>query len=80
MGGLNKKRKGFLTAFATPIKKDPTMSIRKHVNEFKVHVKTVRTEIKQELSADLNPLDYAIWDILEIKTNETSHLTIGSLK
>ena len=37
------------------IKKDPTMSIRKHTNELKVHQKTVRTAIKQDLSPDLNP-------------------------
>ena len=29
---------------------------------------------------DLNPLDYTIWDILENKTNTTSHPNIGSLK
>ena len=40
------------------IKKDPTTSIKKHDNEPKVHEKTVRTEIKQDLSADFNPLDY----------------------
>ena len=40
-GGLTKKRKeGFLTAFATVIKNDPIMSIRKHANELKVHEKT----------------------------------------
>ena len=37
------------------IKKDPTMSIRKHANEMKVHKKTVRIAIKQDLSSDLNP-------------------------
>ena len=31
-------------------------------------------------SPDHNPLDYAIWDILENKTNTTSHPNIGSLK
>ena len=41
------------------------MSIRKHAIELKVHEKTVRTAIKQDLSPDLNPLDYAIWDVLE---------------
>ena len=50
------------------IKKDPT-SIRKHANELKVHKKTVRTTIKQDLSLDLNDLDYAIRGILENKTN-----------
>ena len=32
------------------------------------------------LSPELNPLDYAIWSILENKTNATSHPNIGSLK
>ena len=50
-GGLNKKRKeGFLIALVTAIKKDPTSSIIKHVNELKVHEKTVRTAIKQDLT------------------------------
>ena len=61
-------------------KKNPTTSIRKHANELKVHKKTVRTAIKQDLSPDLNPLDYAIWGILENKTNATSHPNIGLLK
>ena len=30
--------------------------------------------------SDLNLLDYAIWGVLENKTNATSHLNIGSLK
>ena len=41
--------------------KDSTMSIRKHANELKVHKKTVKIAIKQNLSPDHNPLDYAIW-------------------
>ena len=46
-GGLNKKQKeGFLITQASAIKKDPTMSIRKHTNELKVYEKTVRTAIK----------------------------------
>ena len=57
-------------------KKDPTASIRKHTNELKVHEKTVRIVFKW----DLNSLDYAIWGILENKTNPTTHLNIGSLK
>ena len=81
---LNKKtkqkRKGFLTALATVMKKDYTMSIRLHANELKVHEKTVRTAIKQDVSPDLNSLDYAIWGILENKTNATSHPHIGSPK
>ena len=31
-------------------------------------------------SPDLNPLDYAIWVVLETKTNVSSHLNIGLLK
>ena len=38
------------------------------------------TTIKRDLSPDLNPFDYAIWGILENKTNATSHPNIGSLK
>ena len=53
---------------------------RKHSNELLVHKKTVRIAIKQDLSPDLNSLDYAIWGVLENKTNATSHLNIGSLK
>ena len=72
-GGL--KKKGFLTALTTAIKKDPTNSLRKHANKLKVYQKTVRTGIKQDLS-----LDYAIWVVLENKINATSHSNIGSLK
>ena len=68
----------FLTALATLIKKDPTTSIRKHANELKVHDKTVRTAIKQDLSPDLDPLDYALWVVLENKSNATT--IIGSLE
>ena len=46
----------------------------------KVHEKTVRTAIKQDLSPDRNPLDYTIWSVLEKKTNATSYRNIGSLK
>ena len=38
------------------------------------------TAIKQDLSPVVNPLDYAIYGILENKTNATSHPNIGSLK
>ena len=62
------------------IKKDPTTSLRKHTNELKIHKKTVRIAIKQDLSQDLNPLDYAIWGILENKTNVIFHPNIGSLE
>ena len=40
----------------------------------------MRTAIKQNLSPELNTLDYAIWGVLENKTNATSHPNIGSLK
>ena len=62
------------------IKKDLTTSIRKHANELKVHEKTVRTAITQDLSLNLNPLDYAIWSVFENKTNAIFHPNIGSLK
>ena len=75
-----KRKESFLTALATVIKKDPTTSLRKDANELKVHAKTVRTAIKQESSTNLNLLDFAIWGVLENKTNASSHLNIGSLK
>ena len=46
----------------------------------KVHEKTVRRAIKQYLSPDLNSLDYAIWGVLENKTNAASYPNTGSLK
>ena len=55
-GGLKKNRKeGFLTALTMTIKGDPTSSIRKHVNELKVHKKSLRRVIKQDLYPDLDP-------------------------
>ncbi len=60
------------------IKKDPTASMRKYGIELKVYEKIVKTVIKQDISQDLNPLDYAIWGVLENKTNATSHPNIGS--
>ena len=54
--------------------------MRKHANELKVHEKMVRTAIKQDLSPDLNSLDYTIWGIEENKTNATSRRNIGSPK
>ena len=54
------EKKAFLTALGSVIKKDPTRPIRKHGNKLKGHKKTVRTAIKQDLSPDLTPLDYAI--------------------
>ena len=46
----------------------------------KVYEKTGKTAIKQNLRPDHNPLDYAIWDVLENKTNATSQPNIDSLK
>ena len=51
---------GFLTALTTVIKQDYTTSVRKHVNELKVHEKTKRIAIRQDLTPDLNFFDYAI--------------------
>ena len=75
-----KSKEGFLTAFATAIKKNLPMSIRKPDNELKVHEKVARTAVKKDTSPDLNLLDYAIWGIFESKTNASSHPNIGSLK
>ena len=46
----------------------------------KVHEKTMRTAIKQDLSPGFNSRDYSIWGVLENKTNATSHPNIGLLK
>ena len=79
-GGLNKKwKEGFLTALDTAIKKGPIISIRNHANEMKVCEKTVRTASKQDLNPAHIPLDYAIWGILENKTNSIPHPDIGSI-
>ena len=79
-GGLNKKRKeGFLTALATALRKDCTTSVRKHANEFKIHEKTMRVAIKQDLNPNLNYLDDAIRGVLENKTNAISYPNIGSV-
>ena len=56
------------------------LTIKKHANELKVHEKTVRIAIKQDLRPDLNPLDDALWSVLENKTKATSHPNTGSLK
>ena len=37
-------------------------------------------QLNKKISPDVNPLDYAIWGILENKTNPISHLNIGLLK
>ena len=59
---LNKRLKeGFLTALTLVIKKDPIMSMRKHTNKLKVHKKTMRTAIKQDLSPDHNYLGLVGW-------------------
>ena len=50
------EKKFFVTALAMAIKKDPTTSIRKQVNELIVHEKTLGTAIKQDLSLYLYPL------------------------
>ena len=73
------RKEGFLIAFATAIKKDPTTPIGKHANELKVHEKTVKTAIKQDSSPDLNHLDYTLLGVLENKTKATCHPNIGSL-
>ena len=41
--------------------KETTTSIRKHANELKVHEKTGRRTIKQDLSPNFKPLDHASW-------------------
>ena len=40
----------------------------------------MRTAIKQDLNPNFNPLDYAIWGVLDKKTSATSHPNIVSLK
>ena len=80
MNKKKKKMKRFLTAVATVIKKDSTTSLRKHANELKVHKKTLRTEVKEDFSSNLNPIDYALLGVLENKTNATFHPNICSLK
>ena len=72
-----KRNDNFLTATATVIKKNSTKSRRKHSNDLKVHEKTVRTAIKQDLNLDLNFLAYAIWSALKDKANAISHPNIG---
>ena len=62
------------------IKKDNTASIRKSADELKVHEKTVKLTIKQDLSPEICLLDYTLLVILENKTNATFHANIGSLK
>ena len=55
-----KPKEGFLMALTTTNKKDPTTSIGKQTYKLKVHKKTVRTAMKQDLSLDLNPHDYTM--------------------
>ena len=75
-----KEKEGSLTGLVMAIRKDPTTSIGKHVNELKVHKKNVRTAIKQDLRPDHNLLNYVIWDVLKNKTKATSHRNMGSFK
>ena len=42
--------------------------------------KSPKISLWSSSSPVLNPLDYAIWGVLENKTNATSHPNIGSLK
>ena len=62
--GWKKPKEGFLTAHVT-IKKDTTTSVRKHTSEFKVHEKTVRVAIKQDLK--LKSLATTIFEYKEEK-------------
>ena len=65
-GGLSKKwKEGFLTALTTVVKKNPKTLILKHRHELKLYEKTLRKAIKQDLSPDLKPIDYALWGVLE---------------
>ena len=73
-----KRKDGFLTAPPTMIKKDPTMSRRKHTNELKVYDKTVITAIKEDLSPNLNPWLRYMGGFRK-QTNATSYQNIGSL-
>ena len=68
-----KQKESFLTVFTVAIKNDSTTLIRKHANELKVCK-------KQDLSPDLDPLNYVIWGVLENKTNANFYPNIGSLK
>ena len=77
--GTKKRKQGFSTALTFVVKKDPKTSIKKHASELKVHKKTVRTAIKQDLNPQLNPIDTSIWGVLE-NNNATSHSNTGSLK
>ena len=71
---------GFLIALVKAIKKEPTTSVTKHINELKVDEETVRTITKQDLSSDVKPLGNTMWGDSENKTNSTSIPNIGSLK
>ena len=64
------KRRLFNCSFAVTIQKNLMTSIRKHSSELKVHEKTVWSEINEDLSSYFNPLDYAIWGILEGKQQQ----------
>ena len=77
-GGLDKKRRLFNQSRYGD--REEFHNINKNASELKDQEKTVKTANKQDLSPDLYLLDYAIWGILENKTNATSHPNIGSLK
>ena len=70
---------GFLTALSTAIKNDPKTSIKKACSWIESLQENCEDN-KEDLSPDFNSFDYAIWDVLENKTNATSHPNIGSLK
>ena len=56
LGKVSKKLKeDFLTALATVIKKDPTTTLKKRVNELKVHENTVGTAINKISAQTLTP-------------------------
>ena len=66
-----------------------TLSLKFNLIGFMICLTTKTNEKKSEiigvsswppLNPDHKSLDYAIWSVLEIKTNATSHRNIGSLK
>ena len=63
-GGLDQKKR------KKAINKDPTTSKRNQAKEWKVHEKSFKKAMKQELSPDPNSLKYAKWGVLETKTKQ----------
>ena len=61
---------------------DSTTSKRKHANECESSPGNCKdSKIKQDFQLRPNPfLGYTIWDVLENKTNATSHPNIGSFE